>query len=150
MLNKITILFGLMLVMASCGSDESLEDQFIGRWTGNLTQPDCCTFDIDVTISGLEVGQNSATGRYFNSSFDICNDDIFFCDSASANASDCSFSWRLDVLSDMSITLFEDSDGGDCADGTVTLQLIDDNTLDFRWVDVADPLNITIGQITKS
>lgn len=137
------------MILGSCTSEPTFEEKILGTWTGNLTQLDCCTFDIDVNISSLEVGQNTARGQYTNTNYDICNDDIFFCDLVSADPSNCSFTWRLDVLSDMTITVFEDADEN-CADGTITLELINDNTLRYRFVDELDPSNMTIGEITKS
>lgn len=147
--NKIIIAIILALLMTACGSEESFEDKIIGTWTGNLTQPDCCTFDIEVDITSLAVGSNIAQGQYSNSNYDICDNEIFFCDELRANPSNCSFTWTLDSFTDPSLVVFEGSNGN-CAQGLITLRLIDDKTLSYRFVDQDDPANISMGQISKS
>ena len=149
MINKISFIVFCFILITSCGSDDSFEEIIIGTWSGNLTQVDCCTYDVEITISSLTLDQNIATGRYSNSNAEICNNDIFFCDDIRDNPITCSFTWRLDVLSESSITVFEEA-SGDCANGNVTLNLLDDNTLQYLWVDLFDPDNRATGILTNS
>ena len=149
MINKISFLIFCVLLITSSGSEESFEEQLIGTWTGNLLQVDCCTFDIEVTITSLAIGQNIASGRFFNCNAEICNNDLFFCDEIRNNPLACSFSWRLDALLDPSLTVFEEA-SGDCASGTVTVTLQENGALQYLFVDIDNPDNRTSGELTKS
>ena len=62
MINKISFIVFCLLLITSCGSDDSFEEAIIGTWTGNLTQVDCCTYDVEITISSLTLTRTSQRG----------------------------------------------------------------------------------------
>ena len=53
------------------------------------------------------------------------------------------------MLSESSITVFEEA-SGDCINGNVTLNLLENNTLQYTWVDRLDPDNRATGILTNS
>jgi len=139
-----------LVIICSCSSEESFEESISGRWTGVITQQDCCTFDLNVDIGTLSLNMAVATGGYFNADYSICNNDIFFCEQAAMNPSNCSFTWTLTNSTEPTITVEEDPVESVCEEGTVTLRLIDQSTMTYRWVSPTDPANTASGQLTKS
>jgi hypothetical protein len=149
MKNSILLLLSFILIM-SCSKELTFEEKFEGTWTGLLTQKNCCTFDTQVTISALVIGQNSANGAYTNADYTICNNDFFNCEESKNDPSNCSFNWNFTLSNGSTVTFLETpSDLTRCAIGTVTLSLINEDMISVKWVDVDNETNLADGTLKR-
>jgi hypothetical protein len=143
------ILSILIFTFFSCSKELTFEEKFEGQWTGLLTQKDCCTFDMNVTISQLILGQNVASGDYTNADYSICNNDIFDCERGKTMPADCGFNWNFSLSQSSSVMFIETPLGEVCAPGIITLKLINDDMISVDWIDVIDADNTASGSLKR-
>ncbi len=152
-MQKSLILCLFLITLFSCSKEEAeltLEEKVVGNWSGIITQEDCCTFKIDVRINELIANKNAASGNYYDTDYAICDDNIFFCDEANAEPSNCGFNWVFKSSSTTSVTLEETpTDLDACAPGTITLRIINDDMISYNWTDIEDPTNVASGTLSK-
>ena len=148
-MNKLFFVISILFII-SCSKEQTLEEKLEGQWYGVITQKDCCTFDTDITITTLIQGKIAAEGRYSNTDFSICNNDILFCEEIKKYPVNCSFNWKYTLSTGSTVTFLETPlDSDNCASGIVTLSLINDDMISRKWVDLNDETNISDGILKR-
>lgn len=140
----IVILFSLILV--SCSSESTPEEQLIGSWSGQLLQDDYGFFQTDITFTKISTEETEATISYGINDKSQCNNDIYFCDLPSQA---CSASWTYLGFNGGVYSFSEQPIGDVCAPGMITLRLQSDNELAYRFVGTEDALITGSGTLER-
>ncbi len=141
------IALGAITTFTSCSSEGTPEDFLTGDWEGTLSQADLGNFTASISISNIKLNTQIATANYGANDYADCNPEFFDC---SVQGSPCSSSWEYKGFTNNIYTITEASGpSSTCAPGTVTLTKSGDNKLQYKWIDISDPLNVASGVLTR-
>lgn len=128
-----SLLFFCALLL-SCAKESATtnESKLIGEWEGQFSQPGFDDFQGSITISGLKIGSQAATGLYYN--YGCTSNWVYL-----SNQNDKIFTFKENILTVTDI----------CASGTIKLTYTDDDHFKYAWVDDLDATNTATGSITR-
>jgi len=121
----------ILISFSSCSSEETPEERLLGSWTGSILEDNYGFFQADITFSEVSLAETIARISYGANDKSLCNNDIFFCDEPSEA---CNPTWTYRGFNSGAYNFFERPNGDFCAPGNITLRLLSNDELSYRFI----------------
>lgn len=138
---KLLVVFEMFLV-SSCSSEQP---KILGKWQGEVVQPNFGTIDLKIELNNLEMDKSA--GRLISKVIDItnCDPEQFECEIGA-----CEADWIFKGNKGENFLFLEKQlEGSACGDGNIAAKISKEDRLEFTWTDVTEPTNQSSGSLTR-